>query len=301
MTNVNLEYYRIFYHVAKYENFTRAARILGSNQPNVTRAMNRLEEEIGCVLFIRTNRGIRLTPEGEHLYAYIKGAMAQIHQAEEELSALNALTSGSVAIGASETALNSYLLEILKNFHLEYPHIRIRISNTTTRTAMAAVKNGEVDFAVVTTPAEADAPLRSIPLLSFREVLVGGRTFTALASQILPLSELRYYSLIGLDRDTVTYSFYEDLFFRYHLEIEPDIQVATTDQLIALVRNELGLAFIPEPLVRDLIARGEVVKIPTLEEIPSRSVCLVYDPQRPTGNAAKMLRGKLVPASSAAI
>ena len=81
MNNVNLEYYRIFYHVAKYENFTKAARILGSNQPNVTRAMNRLEEEIGCVLFIRTNRGIRLTPEGEHLYAYVKGAMAQIHQA----------------------------------------------------------------------------------------------------------------------------------------------------------------------------------------------------------------------------
>lgn len=301
MNNVNLEYYRIFYHVAKYENFTRAARILGSNQPNVTRAMNRLEDEIGCVLFIRTNRGIRLTPEGEHLYAYVKGAMAQIHQAEEELSALNTLTSGSVSIGASETALNSYLLEILKNFHLEYPHIRIRISNTTTRTAMAAVKNGEVDFAVVTTPAEADAPLRSIPLLSFREVLVGGRTFTALASQILPLSELRHYSLIGLDRDTVTYSFYEDLFFRYHLEIEPDIQVATTDQLIALVRNELGLAFIPEPLVRELITHGEIVEIPIVEKIPSRSVCLVYDPQRPAGTAAKKLRGKLVPASSAAI
>ena len=301
MNNVNLEYYRIFYHVAKYENFTKAARILGSNQPNVTRAMNRLEEEIGCVLFIRTNRGIRLTPEGEHLYAYVKGAMAQIHQAEEELSALNSLTSGSVSIGASETALNSYLLDILKDFHLEYPHIRIRISNNTTRTALAAVKNGEVDFAVVTTPAEAEAPLRSIPLLSFRELLVGGRTFTALSGQALPLSELKHYSLIGLERDTVTYSFYENLFFRYHLEIEPDIQVATTDQLIALVRSELGLAFIPEPVVRELIARSEIVKIPTLEEIPSRSVCLVYDPQRPTGNAAKMLRGKLVPASSAAL
>ena len=43
MNNVNLEYYRIFYHVAKYENFTKAARILGSNQPNVTTAMNRME------------------------------------------------------------------------------------------------------------------------------------------------------------------------------------------------------------------------------------------------------------------
>ncbi len=295
--NVNLEYYRIFYHVAKYENFTKAARILGSNQPNVTRAMNRLEDEIGCILFIRTNRGIRLTPEGEHLYAYVKGAIAQIQQAEDELTAVNALTSGSVSIGASETALNSYLLDVLKSFHLEYPRIRLRISNSTTPAAIASVKNGEVDFAVVTTPLDADAPLKTVPLLSFREVLVGGHTFTSLASQVLPLSELAHYSLIGLGRDTVTYDFYQDFFFRYGLEIEPDIQVATTDQLIALVHSELGLAFIPEPLARDALEQGKIVRIPIREEIPPRSVCLVYDPQRPAGTAARHLREKLRQAS----
>ena len=37
--NVNFEYYRIFYYVAKYHNFTKAAHTLGSSQPNVTRAM----------------------------------------------------------------------------------------------------------------------------------------------------------------------------------------------------------------------------------------------------------------------
>ena len=66
--NVNLEYYRIFYYVAKYQNFTRAARAMGNSQPNITRAMNLLEQEIHCTLFIRTNRGVRLTPEGEKLY-----------------------------------------------------------------------------------------------------------------------------------------------------------------------------------------------------------------------------------------
>lgn len=299
--NVNLEYYRIFYHVAKYENFTKAARILGSNQPNVTRAMNRLEDEIGCILFIRTNRGIRLTPEGEHLYAYVKGAIAQIQQAEDELTAVNAMTYGTVSIGASETALNSYLLDILKGFHLEYPRIRLRISNSTTPAAIASVKNGEVDFAVVTTPLEADAPLKTIPLLSFREVLVGGQTFTSLAGKVLSLSELTRYSLIGLGRGTVTYDFYQDLFFQYGTEIEPDIQVATTDQLLALVHSELGLAFIPEPLAKDALERGKIVQIPIREAIPPRSVCLVYDPQRPTGTAARRLREKLQPACSARI
>ena len=44
--NVNLDYYKIFYYVAKYENFTRAAQALGNSQPNVTRAMNCLEQQI---------------------------------------------------------------------------------------------------------------------------------------------------------------------------------------------------------------------------------------------------------------
>ena len=57
-----------FYFVAKYRNFTKAARVLGSNQPNITHTMNKLEDQLHCVLFIRSNRGVTLTPEGEMLY-----------------------------------------------------------------------------------------------------------------------------------------------------------------------------------------------------------------------------------------
>ena len=65
---VDWEYYKIFYFVAKYRNFTKAARVLGSNQPNITHTMNKLEDQLHCVLFIRSNRGVTLTPEGEMLY-----------------------------------------------------------------------------------------------------------------------------------------------------------------------------------------------------------------------------------------
>ena len=84
--NVNYEYYKIFYFVGKYGNFTKAAQALNNSQPNVTRAMNNLEHEMQCTLFIRTNRGVRLTPEGENLYSRVSAAMAQIQAAEEELA-----------------------------------------------------------------------------------------------------------------------------------------------------------------------------------------------------------------------
>ena len=92
---VDWEYYKIFYYVAKYQNFTKAARVLGNNQPNITHSMNRLESQLNCVLFIRSNRGVTLTPEGEMLYSRIASAAVQIQDAEEELSASATLEHGT--------------------------------------------------------------------------------------------------------------------------------------------------------------------------------------------------------------
>ena len=48
---ISYEYYRIFYYVAKCGNLTKAAELLQSSQPNLTRAVRNLEAEIGCPLF----------------------------------------------------------------------------------------------------------------------------------------------------------------------------------------------------------------------------------------------------------
>ena len=62
---ITYDYYRIFYFVAQYHSFTKAAEILKNNQPNITRCMNNLESELGCKLFIRSHQGVTLTAEGE--------------------------------------------------------------------------------------------------------------------------------------------------------------------------------------------------------------------------------------------
>lgn len=288
--NVNFEYYRIFYYVAKYNNFTKAAYALGNSQPNVTRAMNCLENAVQCTLFIRTNRGVHLTPEGERLYVKVAAAMSLLQEAEDEMTESVELKQGSIAIGASEIALSIYLLERLRRFHIEYPGIRIKIYNHSTPQAVQSVKSGEIDFAVVTTPTRAKKPLKEIKLKSFQEVLVGGRTFTALGSQELSLMEVQDYPFICLGKETMTYQFYDQLFLAHGLELKPDTEVATTDQILPLVKYELGLAFLPEPMVSQSIAQHEIVPIPLREEIPEREICMVYDSKRPMSIAAQRLK-----------
>ena len=121
--------------------------------------MNCLEQQLHNTLFIRTNRGIQLTPEGELLYTHVSVAMAQLFIAEEELSDSASLTHGSVTIGATETALNIFLLCKLKAFRTAYPGIRLKIYNYSSPQAIAAVKSGKIDFAVLSTPIPAEPPL----------------------------------------------------------------------------------------------------------------------------------------------
>lgn len=68
---ISLDSYRVFYYVAQYHSFTKAADMLYSNQPNVTRTIKNLENSLGCALFVRSRKGVQLTPEGEELFTHI--------------------------------------------------------------------------------------------------------------------------------------------------------------------------------------------------------------------------------------
>ncbi|MFR5786716.1 MAG: LysR family transcriptional regulator [Christensenellales bacterium] len=114
---ISYDAYRVFYTVARLGSFTKAAGTLLSSQPNLTRTIRNLESALGCTLFVRSNRGAVLTPEGEKLFARVAVACEQIQAGEEELASDRSLQSGVVSIGASETALHGFLLPVLGAFH----------------------------------------------------------------------------------------------------------------------------------------------------------------------------------------
>lgn len=291
---ISYDAYRIFYYVAKYKNFTQAANILMNSQPNITRAVKHLENELGCRLFVRSNRGVTLTPEGEKLYTHVAAACEQIQAGEEELARDRSMEKGIVSIGASETALHVALLDTLKRFHQSYPGIRIRISNHNTPQAVSALKNGLVDFAVTTSPTQISRPLQETPLCSIQEILIGGPRFSHLSAQPFSWDELLSYPLIGLGKETMTHEFYRKFFSRQHLTYELDMEAATSDQILPLAKNDLGIGFLPEPLARESLAKGEVFRIPLPEAIPLRSICLIKDMTRPLSIAARELEQMLM-------
>ena len=246
--NINYDYYRIFYFVAKYGNISQAAKLLLNNQPNLTRTIKNLESELGCPLFSRTNRGMRLTPEGQKLYEHIKVAIEHIEAGEEEITE-----------------------------------------------AIAALKDGTADIAIVTTPTVRSASLSETPLRSVREVAICSPAFKELLGRKISLADLGNYPLISLGTSTKSFEFYSAFFTEHGLPYSPDIEAATADQILPMAQADLGVGFVPEEFVNP---SDKVQIIDLEEEIPERSICLIKRKEQPLSVAAKELERMIIELAS---
>jgi DNA-binding transcriptional LysR family regulator len=84
--NISYDWYKIFYYVALYGNITAASKQLFISQPAVSQIIKQLENTLGCMLFVRTAKGVKLTDEGEVFYQYIARGIEQIKLGEKRLS-----------------------------------------------------------------------------------------------------------------------------------------------------------------------------------------------------------------------
>ena len=284
--NITYDYYRIFYYVAKYGSFTKAAEIIGNSQPNITRAMNNLESQIGLKLFIRNKRGIVLTPEGEQLFEHIKVAFFHIYQAEEEMKNQSSMASGSVVIGVSEIALHEVLLPVLSGFNKKYPDIKIQITNQSTPITLEALRLSQVQFALVTTPFDIKKPMKSIPIKEFDELLMASENFSELKKGKQSLIELVKYPWISLLPGTATRTYYEDFFADNSLDFTPQMSVATTDQVLPMIKAGLGIGFVPKNMME---STEGLITVKLDKEPKRRSVCLVTDEEHPLSAASLAL------------
>ena len=287
---ISLDSYRVFYYVAQYKSFTKAAERLYSNQPNVTRVIKNLEQSLGCALFHRTSRSVRLTPEGEELFAHIAPAMQQIRNGEETILMHSAMQMGSVSIGVSEIALHQFLLPVLEQFRREYPNIRLRILNSNSQQALAALKDNLVDLAVLTLPVELQDQFDRVDLSHFQEVPVCSTQYARCFQNPVSLQELCRYPIISLCPGSSTHCFYSKWFQSQGLTFSPDIEAATSDQILPMVQANLGIGFVPE---HTAVQAPSITLLSLKEPAPQRTISMLKRKDRGLSIAASKLEEML--------
>ena len=292
--SVRYDYYKIFYYVAKYRNITAAANALFLSQPTVSRTIQNLETELGCQLFIRSKKGVVLTPEGEILYRYVSRAHRSITQAEEALTEARSLNKGVLRIAATEMTMQNFLMPYLKRYHSLYPSIKLEISNGTTSEGLLMLGSNLADLAVITSPIPENDQLLVQKLRPINDVCIAGKQYEHLKERPLSLADLGQYPLICLKKGLTTRIFLDHVFESCGLLLDPDIEIASSELITPMVVLNMGIGIVPLRVARPEIEKGNVFCLSIKEKFPPRDLCLVSHVDYPPSAAARKFEDLLL-------
>ncbi|WP_318709364.1 LysR family transcriptional regulator [Candidatus Acetatifactor stercoripullorum] len=285
----NLEYYKVFYYVARLGSVTRAAAELSISQPAVSQSIKQLERQLEVQLFHRAAKGVRLTKEGQILFEYVEKGYEQIEQGVGKVRQMRNFDMGEIRIGASDMTLRYYLLPFLERFHEKYPGIKIAVTNAPTPETLRFLEEGRIDMGVVSTPFLEAAGLKAVPVREIEDIFVGGRRFISYKNKMLDLQELEKLPLIFLEKNTSTRSYMDEFLLHNGIVVRPEFELATSDMIVQFVLRNLGVGCVVRDFAREYIQSGLLFELRFNKIIPKRSFCAVRSTRGPLSAAAEKL------------
>ncbi|MBQ7141251.1 MAG: LysR family transcriptional regulator [Bacilli bacterium] len=268
--NVNLELYRIFYVVAKHKHMTKASEELHISQPAISQSIKKLEEQLGGILFLRSNKGMELTEEGKMFYDYVKGALELINNAENEFTSFKDLSKGEIKIGCSTTLTKLVLLDALKKFHYDYPNINVDITNDLTTNLINDLKLGKLDFVIFN---ESNIKETNLDLKKVKE-LKQGFIYNPLfyKDEINNFEDLNNYPLILQKEESNSRKLLDYIALQSNVKLLPKMEVVSQDLITEFANIGLGIGFVIIDLAKRNFKDLEELKIN--KKIPNINVFL---------------------------
>ncbi|MCZ7433208.1 LysR family transcriptional regulator [Streptomyces sp. WMMC1477] len=147
-----------FTAVARHEHVTRAARELAVPQSTLSRAVARLEEDLGVALLARRGRTVSLTPAGRTFWASVEKALAAVEQAAEAVRADADPTTGKVAFGFLHTLGSETVPGLIRSFRADHPRVRFALVQNYGEAMLERLREGTLDLCL-TSPVPDDPDL----------------------------------------------------------------------------------------------------------------------------------------------
>ncbi len=140
-----------FMHLAENLHFGRASRSCNITPSALTRAIQRIEEEIGEQLFVRDNRSVALTAAGKIFLDYARDVLKREERLQAQLAGDRQL-GGTLSLYCSVTATYSILPALFHKFRSAHPQVHIKLQTGDAALALASLQNREVDITIAALP-----------------------------------------------------------------------------------------------------------------------------------------------------
>ena len=217
--------WKILIYLREERSINKVAKRLFMTQPSLTYRLSQMEKEIGCPLFIRTNKGVHFTDAGNRLFSFAEKELQQYQDMKNYVTHEPNSISGVLRIGASQSFAQSHMPAILKGFVDKYSDIEISLTTDTSDELVKLVKKEDIHLAIV----------RGLYLISAKKI-----DYSTLPDQ----PSIRYRSDPSLDELRTRW-------WRQNFTDSPHFMLTVSDCLtcVEIVNQGLGHSLIPADLL----------------------------------------------------
>jgi LysR family transcriptional regulator, hydrogen peroxide-inducible genes activator len=277
---MELHQIRYFLAVEAARNFSRAAEHCCITQPALTRAIQKLEEEVGGALFLRRQRGVELTELGRAMLPRLRRAYDDIADAQTEANELLATRKQRLRLGVMCTMGPERLIGFLQQMNGSIRNLEIVVSEAKGHDIVAQLLNDEIDVGIVAMP-RYGVEIEAFPLYRERYSLTmpkGHRLDRPSGVTVADLDGEDYVERLNCEFD----DYYGALHGEWPVTLNVRYSSAREDWVMAMIAAGMGVAIVPRSFLRP----PGLVSVDLVEPVIERAMSLITIRDRPIAAVA---------------
>lgn len=271
-----LSYIKEYVTLAETLNYTKAAEILFTSQPAISRHIAIIEEDMGVKLFVRDTRNVNLTTSGQAVYERFKDILEIYSQANEEATLLASGKIGKLKISSPYYWTEDFTEPIIKKFLLKYPQCNIKVISCQPSEGFDQMMERQSDFALSMETKDIDEDIRRIKFAQEGLGVIMSSNHPLSLSTSVKLEEFNNCKLILLGGSkAINFNNYIlSLFDKRHIKPQAISYTQQVDTLGLAIQETSGVGLLPYG-VRNM-NRSYLKTVPLEDSDCVLSMCFYY-------------------------
>ena len=277
---MNIQQLEYLIAVDKYKHFGKAAQACFITQPTLSAMIQKFEEELDIKIFDRTSHPIRTTDAGQQIIEQAKKIIDDVMELRNRANLLNNIVSGKINLGIIPTVSAFLLPNEIFDFLRRNPKIEMNVKEMTTENVIKALKSGEIDAGIISTPYAAADEFFS-DFLYNEELLIysSNKDLNKDGDSFIIPEDIALEDVWLLSEGNCLRTQVENICKLKENELKPsnlDFKASSVNTLVQMVDRVGGLTVIPEMAV-DHLTEGQREKVFHFRKpYPKREISLIY-------------------------
>jgi LysR family carnitine catabolism transcriptional activator len=278
--------------LARFGSFIAAASYLGISQPGLTRMVQQTERKLKTVLFVRGQRTVSLTPEGEEFLPFAEHMVGALITQTENMQAGRGLPESRLNVSCLMSISHVVLPKALVEFRRSYPQVAFEVREGVGNTINEDVRSGIVDFGIGNLE---DHPPNMITESVMEENLcvIMQRGHPLAGREFLRLPDLDGIPMISMPTDSGLRRLVDTRAMEAGVRLDHKVVTNQYSSLFRFASNGLGIAVVPISALPPDRDTGLAVR--TLTPAITRQICIMHMSERPLEPAAEAFLRTLRP------